>query len=558
MVIVMEINLYDLLKNDQVLIIFTVISLGYLLGKVNILGVKLGNITGVLIAGLFLGSLGFQSNPDIATFGFTIFIFCVGLQAGPSFFSAFASDGARYLGLSIIVAITAVLLCLLFSYIFEMEMGIAAGMLAGSLTSTPTLVGAQDAVTSGLVILPEGVSSEEIIQNISVAYSLTYLFGIGGLMFVIKYIPVLFRVDLVEEAKKIAPARASVKIINEDNLPMVRTYQISNGKMIGKTIRQIQEATGQYFTVLGIRRDGDLIEVTRNVIIEEDDIVSVIASIAQHNYAKNKAIQEVFDQELLNFRIRTKEIVITGADYVGKKVQDLMLSSKYGCFPIGLIRSGIELPIDKNTILLKGDKLEVIGEEDRITDVSEKLGSIESDVEKTDLLTLCLGAALGLLLGTIVINFGQISVGLGSAGGLLIVGILIGFFRSVHPTFGAFPRAARNIMMDLGIVLFMSSIGLNAGSKVLEALASVGPLLVLCGISITVIPVLVAFVFGRYVMKMNAALLLGAITGAMTSTPSLNLVTEAAKSQVPALGYAGSYTFANVILTFAGAILVSI
>lgn len=552
----MEIDFYNLLKGDQVLIIFTVISLGYLLGKINILGFELGNVTGVLIAGLFLGSWGFTSNPDMATFGFTIFIFCVGLQAGPSFFTAFAADGARYFALSLIVAATAVTLCWSLSLIFDMETGVAAGMLAGSLTSTPTLVGAQDAVTSGLVSLPAGITAEEVIQNISVAYSLTYLFGIGGLMFIIKYLPKIFRVDLVEEAKKISPARASIKTINEDNLPMVRTYQIDSGKMIGKTIRQIQEATNQYFTVLGIRRNGDLIEITRNVIIEEGDIVSVIASIAQHNFAKHKAIPEVFDKELLNFRIRTKEIVVTRAEYVGNKVQDLMLPVKYGCFPIGLIRSGVELPIDVNTILCKGDKLEVIGEEDRITSVSEKLGSIEADVEKTDLLTLCLGAALGLLLGTIVLKFGHISISLGSAGGLLIVGILIGFFRSVHPTFGAFPRAARNIMMDLGIVLFMSSIGLNAGSKVLEALTSVGPLMVLCGVSITVIPVFVAFVVGRYIMKMNAALLLGAITGAMTSTPSLNLVTEAARSQVPALGYAGSYTFANVILTFAGAFLV--
>ena len=145
---------------------------------------------------------------------------------------------------------------------------------------------------------------------------------------------------------------------------------------------------------------------------------------------------------------------------------------------------------------------------------------------------------------------------LGSAGGHLIVGVLIGFFRSIYPTFGSFPRAARNIMMDLGIVLFMSSIGLNAGERVIDALTSIGPLIVACGVSITVVPALVAFVIGRYVLRMNAALLLGAITGAMTSTPSLNMVTETAKSQIPALGYAGSYAFANVLLTFAGALLV--
>ncbi len=552
----MEIDLYDLLKGDQVLIIFAVISLGYLLGKINIFGFHIGNVTGVLIAGLLFGSLGFTSSPEIATFGFTIFIFCVGLQAGPSFFAAFAANGGRYLILSIIVATSAILMCWLFSSLFLMDSGFAVGMLAGGLTSTPMLVGAQDAISGGLASLPEGMSVDDALKNISVAYSLTYLFGIAGVMLTIKYIPVLFRIDLAYEAQKIAPARASVKVLNENNLPMVRTYKVESSKMVGKSINQIQCATKQYFTVLGLRRNGNIIDHDVNTIIEPKDIISVIASVAQHSFAKKKGIEEVFDKELLNFRIRTKEIIVTSPDYVGKKISDLELSSVYGCYAIGLTRSGIDLPIDANTLLHKGDKMEVIGENDHITEVSEKLGRIETEIEKTDLLTMCIGVALGLLLGTMVLKFGDISIGLGSAGGLLIIGILIGFFRSVHPTFGDFPRAARNIMMDLGIVLFMSSIGLNAGSKVIESLMSVGPLLFICGIFIASVPVLVSFLIGRYIMKMNAAILLGAITGAMTSTPSLNIVTDAAKSQVPALGYAGSYTFSNVILTFVGAMLI--
>lgn len=554
----MEINVFELLKEDQVLVIFTVISLGYLLGKTNFFGIRLGHISGVLITGLLFGAWGFTGNTEIATFGFTLFIFCVGLQAGPSFFAAFAADGARYMLLSFIVAGTAVLLCLLFSGIFNLQHGSAAGMLAGALTSTPTLVGAQDAVLSHGGTLSDGTTAEEVIKNLSVAYSLTYLFGIAGLLLFIKYVPIVFKIDLVAEARKIAPARVSGKLINENNLPMVRTYKIEPGsKFIGKTIHQIQESTQQYFTVLGIRRGKGIIEVDPNMTtIEEGDIVSVIASVAQHSIAKTKNIPEVFDKELLNYRIRTKEITITAADYVGKGVQEIMLPARHGSYILGIVRSGVQLPVDDSTVLQKGDRLEVIGEENMIIDVAQKLGSIEADMERTDLLTLCVGVALGLLLGTLVLKFGDVSISLGSAGGLLIVGILISFIRSIYPTFGAFPRAARNIMMDFGIVLFMSTIGLNAGSKVLEALATDGPFLMLCGAVVTVVPVFVAFLVGRYVMKMNQAVLMGAITGAMTSTASLNVVMDAAKSQVPALGYAGSYTFANVVLTFFGALLV--
>lgn len=552
----MEINLYDLLIDDKVLVIFTVITLGYVLGKMNILGFKLGNVTGVLLLGLVFGAFGFEGVPELATFGFTLFIFCVGLQAGPSFFSAFASDGTKYIAVSLVVAITAVTLCKIYATFFDMELGLAAGMLAGSLTSTPTLVGAQDAVHSGLAVLDDGMTAEQAVKNISVAYSLTYLFGIGGLMLVIKYIPAIFGIDLVAEAKKITSVKASAKSINENNLPMVRTYKASTEDMIDKTVAQIQDEAKQRFTVLGIRRDGKIFDAESDTVVKEGDVVSIIAPVAQHSFAKDKNIPEVFDKELLNFRIRTKEIIVTKSDAVGKEIRDLHLDTEHACFPLSITRLGIELPVSKSSIIHKGDKLEVIGEEKHITDLSEELGRIETDLEKTDLLTLCLGVALGLLLGTLVVKLGDISIGLGSAGGLLIVGILIGFFRSVHPTFGAFPRAARNIMMDFGIVLFMSAIGLNAGSEVLGALSSVGGQLVLCGMTITMVPVFIAFIFGRYVLKMNAALLMGSITGSMTSTPSLNLVNEAANSQAPGLGYAGSYAFSNVFLTFCGALMV--
>lgn len=556
MVFLMEIDLYNLLKGNDVLVIFTVITLGYLLGKINIKDVALGNVTGVLVVGLIFGACGFSSVPQIATFGFTIFIFCVGLQAGPSFFTAFAADGARYFGLSVLVAVVSFSLCLFYSHIFSLGMGFNAGMLAGALTSTPTLIGAQDAVSNGLAILPHGLSAQDVIKNISVAYSLTYLFGVGGLLFTIKYIPIIFKIDLVAEAKKATRTPEYEKNMNENNLPMVRTYLMHNSKMVGKAIKEVQESTKQYFTVLGIRREGELIEVDDDTVIEENDVMSVIASVAQHNYAKTQGIPEVFDKELLNYRICTKEITITSSECVGKKIWDLRLPARHGCFVTGLLRSGVELPVSTSTILHKGDRLEVIGEENRIDQVGVTLGSIEEDIEKTDLLTLCLGVALGLLIGTIVIHLGHISLSLGSAGGLLIVGVIIGFLRSIYPTFGSFPRPARNIMMDLGIVLFMTSIGLNAGERVLDALTSIGPLLVICGVSVTTIPVFIAFIVGRFVLRMNAALLLGSITGAMTSTPSLNIVTEAAKSQIPALGYAGSYAFANVLLTFAGALLV--
>jgi len=158
----------------------------------------------------------------------------------------------------------------------------------------------------------------------------------------------------------------------------------------------------------------------------------------------------------------------------------------------------------------------------------------------------------------LVIKFGAFSIGLGSAGGLLLGGIVIGYISSLHPTFGHVPEAARSVLMDLGLMLFMASVGLSAGDGIVEALAAVGLPLIGAGIVLTLTPVLLGYAFGRYVFDLNPALLLGSITGAMTSTPSLNIVTSAAKSSIPALGYAGTYTFANVFLTFAGTLIMTI
>jgi putative transport protein len=253
--------------------------------------------------------------------------------------------------------------------------------------------------------------------------------------------------------------------------------------------------------------------------------------------------------------VTTREIVVTDVKVVGKTLKDLDLPSAYGCFATGLTRASIDLPVDPALPLQKGDRLEVVGERDNLQRLAETVGFVERDLEKTDLATFAFGMIAGTLLGLVTLRLGEVSIGLGTAGGLLVSGILIGYLGSVMPTFGQVPAAARYVLMELGLMLFMAGVGLNAGGGVVAALASVGPLIIVSGVLVTLLPPLMAYLVGRSLLRMNPALLLGSITGAMTSTPALNVVTEAARSGVPALGYAGTYTFANVLLTFAGALM---
>jgi putative transport protein len=240
-------------------------------------------------------------------------------------------------------------------------------------------------------------------------------------------------------------------------------------------------------------------------------------------------------------------------------LSELDIPGKFGCFPISISRAQIELvPLESRTTIQRGDVVRVAGERSRIAELARNLGYVEREMETTDLVTLSLGIAAGLLAGLVVVKVGGLTIGLGSAGGLLLVGILIGFLRSLNPTFGRVPPAASSVLMDLGLMFFMTGVGIQAGGGVVGALTSVGPVVIAGGACITLAPALIGYAFGRKVLKLNPALLLGSITGAMTSTPSLGIVQKAADSSLPALGYAGTYTFANVLLTFAGTLMMRI
>ena len=556
----MEIDVTEVLTKSPTLMTFLVIGLGYLIGNIRIGPMDIGSTTGVLLTGLLLGHLGFPSSTAASAFGFSLFIFSVGIQAGPSFFSALAEDGRKYVALAVVVSVSALSLAITFSKLFQFEYGFNAGLMAGALTSTPTLAGAQDAISSGLAKLPEGLTAAQALNNISISYAITYIFGTICLILFIRFFPVIIGIDLPAEARALAIKKGMVKrrgaVGNKAKiLPIIRAYRVESEEGVNKTIEQHRAEFGLQITPLRIRREQKFLDPAPELILQKGDIVSVIGSLKDHQEIQKLIGQEVLDQELLNYNITFKEVVVIHQQVVGKSVRELKATEEYGCFVTGLTRASIDLPIENNLVIHKGDRLHVIGEEEHLRKLAEKVGHIEEEVEETDLISFSFGIVFGILLGMVLLKFGNISIGLGSAGGLLIMGILIGFFSSIRPTFGRVPAAARYILMEMGLMLFMTSVGLKAGAGIWEALMDHGAVIIGCGIVVTLLPALIGYAFGHYILKLNPVLLLGSLTGAMTSTPSLNIITSAAKSSIPALGYAGTYTFANVFLTFAGTII---
>lgn len=555
----MEIDIIGLIRDVPELLFFLVLGFGYLIGNIRFKGFELGSTTGVLLAGLFFGHFGFKIPANTLEIGFILFIYSVGLQAGPRFFSVFLEDGLKYVSLALVVSMTAVGLSFGLSSYFGLSKGISAGLLAGSLTSTPTLAAARDAVQSGLAKVPDVQSANLIIQDMGSAYAITYLFGLIGLLIFIRLIPPLLKINLSEEACKLAKQKRLAPEEDEDtdagHGQMLRAYQVQSDQVMGKPLRDLRFTTRTGCVIQKVLRKDEMFTPGADTVLEKDDRVSVLGALEGHEVMEKMLGPEILDRNLLAIPTKTHEVVVTHPDVVGKTLGELHYLARYGCFVTKVNRSHVELPIDESTVLEKGDVVRVSGGKDRLEELTKKLGHVERNIIQTDLLTFAFGIAAGLFIGKITFKVGALSVGLGTAGGLLLTGILIGFLRSIHPTFGRVPPAARWLFMEMGLLFFMAGIGLKAGQGIVQAILTVGPLLFFSGILVTTIPIIVGFLFGKYVLKFNTAILLGAITGAMTSTPALNTVIRAANSPIPSLGYAGTYAFANVFLALAGTVI---
>lgn len=549
--------LSEFLHGNAVATMFLVLGLGYLVGKTSIRGFNLGSISGVLFVGLVLGHYGYSLNPTVQSMGFALFAFSVGLQAGPSFFHVIRQDGAKYLLLAIVIGGTGFALALILARVIGLEMGGAAGLLAGGLTSSPTLAAAQEAVRAGQVPIPEGLTANQVMTNITTSYAITYVFGLVGLIFIIRFLPRVLRIDLPAAAAKLEAEHTGGV---EDrtyalNDIVVRAYRVENENLVGISVGEIYARFPGRATVEKIRRGGELIEVNRETRIELGDEICIVGFLKEFAEKEGKVGPELSDPELLKVPIESCRVVI-----LRKKIRRVSTSleqfaAERGCFVSRVQRMGKDIPLEGNFVVQAADVVHLTGPSSRLDEVGKLVGHIERTANQTDLATFALGITVGLLVGTWTVAVAGISVGLGSAGGLLAAGLVIGYLRALHPTFGRVPEAARWVFMELGLTIFMAGVGLRAGSGIIETLAQSGLKLLLAGIVVTSIPVAIGYFVGRKVLRINPVLLLGAITGSMTSGASLSFITAEAKSSIPSLGYTGAYAFANVILTVAGSII---
>ncbi len=550
-------SILNFLGQNPVVPLFVILGIGLIVGKIRIAGVQLGGVTGVLFVGLVFGHYGFRLSTGSLNLGFILFIFCVGVQAGPSFVAAFKKDGFRYAALASITALIATLVAVVLAKSFQFPMGMEAGALAGALTSTPTLVAAQDAVNAGLTSTG-GLTTEQVLGNLSSTYAITYVFGLAGLVIFMGFMPKLFRVNLAEEAQVYESQSGSAgsgveKALQMSEVPTTRAYRVEKDDLNDRDWTEdelkIRAATQR------VKRGNDVFAPEYDYQPQIGDIVSIVGTREGHEFALEHIGPEVVDYDVLDRTTLSRTIMVSNKSTIGKTLADMHFVSKYQSQLTGIIRSGVDMPGRPDLELQLGDVLTITGPRTQLDALAEDVGYSEGIMEQTDVVSFAFGIAIGVVVGLFSVSIGGIKIGLGTAGGCLLAGLVFGIIHSRRPTFARFPVTARNILMELGLLLFMANVAVSAGAGIVDTIKAAGLTLAFCGVLITLSPAVVCFFVGRYGFKMNGAILLGAITGAMTSTPSLTQVTKLAKSSVPTIGYVGTYAFANVLLAIAGSVI---
>ncbi len=544
--------LFTFLHEHAEIAFYLVLGIGYIIGNIRIGSFSLGSIAGVLFTGLIFGYYGFRINPAAQMVGFALFIFSVGYQAGPGFVTVLKQDGLKYFVLAIVVSFTGFLLAALWAKFLSLPPGMSAGLLAGGLTSSPTLAAAQEAVHAGSVRLADGWSADQIIDNIAMGYAVTYIFGLVGLITMIKFLPKLLKIDLVKEADNFETSKQESSDLPEN--VVLRTYRVSNPDMNNLSLEALREQYWDKRSVVKVKRNEMFFPVDEEGL-KVGDIIEILGPRKYFTDKISKIGEEISPEWKGEDVQDTAQVVISNTDIIGHTLAEVAIHRRFGLLLMELRRKGKHIEHDENLKLEEGDVLTVIGSPHQIEAMGEYMGQVERAGVETDMVTLSFGIVVGLLIGVLTVEIGGVSVGLGSAGGLLASGLFIGYRRSVKPTFGQLPEATRWFLMEFGLLLFMAGVGMRAGSGIIEILQQSGLGLVVAGMSVTIIPILVGYAVGHKILKISPALIFGAITGAMTSGAALSVVIKEAKSPVPALGYTGTYAFANVLLVIAGSLI---
>lgn len=555
------------LQTHPELAIFLALALGYLIGRIRLGSFAIGSVTGVLIAGVLVGQISLSISGNVKAVFFLLFLFAIGYKVGPQFFGGLRKNGLPQLVLTTILCVTSLFATFAAAHLMGYDIGTTAGLMGGTMTESAVLGTAADAINR-LAVTDE--AKAQLLDRMAIAFAVTYLLGTISTAWFLPVIgPKLMRVDLKEECRKLeqemsgGAATYAPGVQSSFRAWDLRAYRVGASGFAGKTVTEIEARwENERIFIRRLRRGGKLINVEGPLVVEAADVMAVIARREMLLEDDFPLKVEVEDKELLDFPGETLDVVLTNKAFNNRTLEQLanvkhegMLLSR-GVILQRIVRSGAELPFTPATVVNRGDTLRITGALWDVERVAKVVGYANRAVNTTDMVFVGLGIFVGGLLGLLELSVYGIPVGLGTSGGVLLAGLVLGWLRSVYPVFGHIPESALWIFDSLGLNTFIAVIGLTAGPSFFSGLRDAGFGLVGVCVAIVFVTHTTGILIGRYVMKMHPGIVLGVCAGAGTATPSLLAVQEAAESKVPALGYGLPYALGNVLLIVWGTAIV--
>lgn len=508
-----------------------VIALGILIGKIRFGGVSLG-VTFVLFVGIVLGQIGYTANPAVIQFlrefGLILFIFAIGLQVGPAFFSSFKEGGIRLNMLAVLGVALSVVIVLVLYFTTDTPMDQLVGVMSGAVTNTPGLAAAQQAASG---------AHPEMVNTMSMGYAAAYPLGVVGIiltMFIIKWV---FKISIDEEINQI-----NKESENSQQKPDILTYEVTNERLNGITLVKLHEIITCDFIVSRLMdKDGSItIPVSSTQLHVGDKILVVLSASDEKKFSTILGQQTEVDwDEVTPSEVVSRRIMLTNTHYNGASLGSLRLHQGYQLNCTRVNRAGVDLLATPGLRLQMGDRITVVGALNDINRLADKLGNSMKRLNQPNLVTIFVGIILGILLGSI--NWGS-GLKLGLAGGPLVVAILLSKYGYKFKLVTYTSSSASLMLREMGICLFLASVGIAAGKGFIDTVFTPeGMWWVIFGFVITIIPLIIVGLIARGVYKINYLTIMGMMSGNYTDPPALAYANNSTGNDAPAVAYSTVY-----------------
>lgn len=506
---------------------FLIVTLGFLIGRIKIKGISL-DVSAVIFIALVFGHYGVIIPHDFQQIGLVLFIFTIGIQAGPGFFDSFKKHGKNLAILASTLIIVAGLTTLGVIYLFDIDANIGIGLLTGALTSTPGLAAAIDTTGSPLA---------------SIGYGVAYPFGVIGVILFVSFLPKLMKTNVKQAEKEYDEALKS-------DFPEIlkANFIVENENVIDKSISDLRIRFMTKAVVSRVMHEGVAVTPTPQTILHKGDIIKAVGDREALKRISLLIGHETDVEFPLSKQFDVRRVLVTNKEYVNKTIGELNLNENYGATITRITRAGINISPSPGSRIHFGDKLMIACGTENMKQVVNIFGNDDRRLSDTDFLPIAMGIIAGVLIGKINLSFGNFNFSPGLTGGVLFAGLMLGRIGKTGPILWTMTSAANQLIRQFGLLFFMASVGTSAGAELVDIFMQNGINMFIAGAIITLVPMIVSTIIARLFFRINLLSMLGALTGSMTSTPGLAAVDTMTKTNAPSEAYATVYPLAMVLL----------